>query len=88
MSDGRSLTIRMQTPGYGDVCFVCGGEASGYHGVPVFNGDLMSNDWPGEWGGVPSCERCYDRHARGELPTFDADYRHTLDGLHGNGAGI
>lgn len=88
MSDGPILEIHMQTPGYGDVCWVCGGEASGFHGVPIFNGDLMSSEWKGEWGGVPSCEACHDNHERGELKTYDDDYRHLLDGLQGDGAGI
>jgi hypothetical protein len=88
MSDGPILNIHMQTPGYGDVCFVCGGEASGFHGVPIVNGDLVSNDWPGPWGGVPACEPCYEKHERGELRTYDAEYRHLLEGFQGEGDGI
>lgn len=87
--DGPTLTIRMQTPGYGmgDPCANCGQPASGFHGLPYFNGDLMSNDWPGDWGGRPCCEDCYERHARGELETFDQDYVH-LFALYQDGAGI
>jgi hypothetical protein len=88
MSDGPILNIRMQTPGYGDVCVICRGEASGHHSVPMFNGDLMSNDWLGEWFGIPCCERCYGQHERGELRTYDAEYRHLLEGFQGEGDGI
>lgn len=85
---GEKLVIRMQTPGWGDICFACGGVASGHHGLPTFNGDLVSNDWPGEWFGVPACERCYELHEQGKLETHDADYRHHLEGFHGHGEGI
>ncbi len=82
------VEIRMQTPGYGDDCALCDADASGFHAVPMFNGDLMSNDWPGEWGGFPVCESCFLKHERGELPTFDADYRHLLAMSLMDGAGI
>lgn len=77
---GEILEIRMQTPGYGmgETCPVCGEPASGFHGLPMFNGDVMSNDWSGDWVGVPCCEQCYEKHLRGEVETFDADYRHML----------
>lgn len=69
-----ALLIRMQTPGYGDDCCLCGGDASGFHAVPIWNGDeLVSNDWPGEWAGKPSCESCYLKHERGELPMLTAE---------------
>jgi hypothetical protein len=74
------LEIRMQTPGYGmgDPCVACGEPSSGFHGLPIFNGDIVSNDWPGEWGGVPCCEACYEKHLRGGMPTADHLYRHLL----------
>ena len=47
----------------------------------VFNGDVMSNDWPGEWGGRSCCEACYEKHLAGKMPTADHLYRHLLPGL-------
>lgn len=29
------------------------------HGLPVYEDFVLPNDWEGEWGGVPSCERCH-----------------------------
>lgn len=89
--DAPILLIRMQSPGYeSDMpCPGCGGRASPFHGLPVFNGDIMSNDWPGEWGGAPACEACFEKHLRGELPTADRLYRHLLFELgHLDGSGI
>lgn len=77
VTDDR-VVVLMQTPGWGDECYVCGEPASGFHGLPIFNGDVMSNDWPGEWAGVPACLRCYEKHERGEMETWDAVYRHHL----------
>ena len=76
-------------PGEGDPFVNCGAPSSGFHGLPIFNGDIVSNDWQGEWGGVPCCERCYTLHEQGQLPTADHLYRHHLAGLgHIDGSGI
>lgn len=89
---GDVLVIRMQTPGsgMGEPCVNCGKPSSGFHGLPVFNGDIVSNDWPGEWGGACCCEDCYNRHAAGQLETADYLYRVYLDrlGTFVEGAGI
>ena len=81
--------IRMQSSGYGggEPCTACGRPSSPFHGLPVFNGDVMSNDWQGEWGGVPCCEACFENHERGEMQTHDAMYEHLL-GMLVNGLGI
>lgn len=81
------LEIRMQTPGYGDVCFVCGEDASGFHGVPIWNGELVSNDWPGEWCGVPACEVCFRKHKEGRLPMLDSTFYWQRVFSHGYEAG-
>ena len=79
--------INMNPPRPGD-CWYCGGDCTGHNcGLPIFNGDLMSNDWQGEWGGVPACQGCYDKHERGLLPTCDHIYQHLLEGFDG-GCGI
>jgi hypothetical protein len=86
------LEIHMQTPGYGmgEPCVACGQPSSGFHGLPVFNGDIVSNDWPGEWGGVPCCLACFYLHEQGKLKTWDHLYTAYLDGLRpfADGGGI
>ena len=77
-------------PNEGDPCCVCAEPCDGYHGLPFFNGDLVSNDWPGDWGNKACCRRCYEAHERGELQCFDDVYRGYLDsiGMMSDGAGI
>lgn len=53
-------------------CTICGVETPSKWGVPVWNGDIVANDWPGEWGGVAACEKCWEEHERGmhvQFPT-------------------
>ena len=78
-------------------CDICGEPAPYAYGfgLPTFNGDIVSNDFPNElWrqhgGGVPVCEDCYRKHERGEMPTFDHYYipRSPFGVLLMNGAGI
>lgn len=85
--DGPVLVIRMQT--HDTTCFVCGEWADGMHGVPTFNGDLVSVDFPDEldWHGQHCCEGCFKRHESGELETFDHFYVH-LAGMLDGGLGI
>lgn len=73
-------------------CSLCGEWTDYRWGVPTFNGDLVSNDFPNEiWlaegGNMPVCESCYGKHERGELPTFDQFYLHLQKGFV-DGAGI
>jgi hypothetical protein len=84
------LEIRMQL--HETHCSLCGEPTLCCWGVPAYNGDLMSNDFPDELisaggGNQPVCEDCYDRHARGELETFDRFYLWRVGGLI-DGAGI
>ena len=64
-------------------CSLCGEWTDYRCGVPTFNGDLVSNDFP-DWlwreggGSQAACERCYERHAAGKVPTFDHYYRHLM----------
>lgn len=60
-------------------CFLCGKPTEHRWGVPVYNGYVVSNDFPDDlWGndggGQAVCELCYDKHARGEIETFDRFY--------------
>lgn len=84
------LEIRMQQNMID--CFICGEPDRYQWGVPVFNGDIVSNDFPEELhrteGGCQAvCRRCYEKHERGEIRTFDHYYLHLLDGFIG-GSGI
>lgn len=86
----ESLTIDLNRPRSLN-CFLCGDWTDYQWGVPTYNGDVVSNDFPDwlirEGGGCQGvCERCYEKHAAGKVRTFDGDYRH-LDGLliHGDG---
>lgn len=88
-----ALEIRMQSrPGIYDPCCVrgCRNNQSGSHSLPVFNGDIVSNEWPGEYGASGCCEECYEAHQRGEIPTADHLYSAYLDslGMFSEGAGI
>lgn len=59
------LQINMQD--HWTECTVCGADTPAEWGLPVWNGMIVANDWPGEWGGVPACESCWAKHERGEL---------------------
>jgi hypothetical protein len=63
--DGSSMVINMYEPW--TECSVCGTETPVGWGLPVWNGFIVANDWPGEWGGVPACQSCWAKHERGEL---------------------
>jgi len=89
MSD-EILEIRMQSNMID--CYICGEPDAYKWGVPIFNGDIVSNDfpdelWNGNGGGVSVCRACYEKHERGEIPTFDRYYLH-LAGKFIDGAGI
>lgn len=48
------------------------GECEVGYGLPInTNAELVSNEYQGEWGGVPSCKECFDKHAAGLLPVAD-----------------
>ena len=52
--------IRFQSDGE---CTICGRPIVGRwgsYGVPMYEENVLPNDWPGEWGDFPACERCYE----------------------------
>lgn len=52
-------------------CAICGVDVVDCRlGVPMFEGCLVPNDWPHEWGGADACQECFAKHERGELPTW------------------
>ena len=50
-------------------CCVCGEDAPSCWGIPVDsdNGLIVANDFDGEWGGMPACKSCWQRHENGEF---------------------
>jgi hypothetical protein len=71
------LEIRMQS-GMLD-CYVCGEPTEYRFGIPIYNGDIVSNDFPDDmWanggGGQSVCESCYLKHERGDIPCADRLY--------------
>jgi hypothetical protein len=49
-------------------CCICGVEiVNPCHGIAMYEGIPVHDDWRGNWGGFPACKACYDRHARGEM---------------------
>ena len=49
-------------------CCNCGKPVDGAYGLPVFEGHVVANDWPGEWGGQDCCQDCYELPQRDALP--------------------
>lgn len=44
-----------------EYCWACGVFVIPLrHGLPVYEDEILPNDWQGEWGGVPSCPECYE----------------------------
>ncbi len=75
-------------------CSLCGEWCEHRWGVPTFNGDLVSNDFP-DWlcrtggGGQPVCEQCFESHAKGDFPVWDCHYQHLANvGTVADGEGI
>jgi len=40
-------------------CWVCGQETFLDFGLPVYEDEILPNDWQGEWFGATVCPRCY-----------------------------
>lgn len=50
-------------------CAVCGGADFHGWGIPVdaATGEVVANDFAGDWCGKPACRECFARHAAGEF---------------------
>lgn len=48
-------------------CSVCGREDLSQWGLPVSSetGEIVANDYPGDWGGIPACRECWLAHESG-----------------------
>lgn len=40
-------------------CHLCDAACEYRQGVPIYEGMIVPDDYQGEWGGVPTCQRCY-----------------------------
>lgn len=50
----------------GAYCCICGEWDLSRWGVPVDDtGLIVANDYEGEWGAKPACERCWREHEAG-----------------------
>lgn len=43
-------------------CAICEEMAPRKYYLPMYEGEVVSDDWKGEWGGFHVCERCYFKH--------------------------
>jgi len=52
-------------------CCICGKHLWGSEtGIAMYEGCAVPHDWTGDWGGFDACQECFDRHERGEIPTW------------------
>lgn len=48
-------------------CVICGqGDVSRW-GLAVYEGRIVPDDYQGEWGGAPCCEKCYQAWKDGAI---------------------
>lgn len=49
------------------VCSTCGVETESRWGLPISSttGQIVENEFDGEWGAIPACQACHDDHALG-----------------------
>ena len=65
------LVIDLSPPG--DVCVVCEAAANPRKGIPMYEGDVVPNDWNGDWAGYPACDRCFAEQEKLTEP-IDRDF--------------
>ena len=58
-------------------CVACGLPTDERQSLPVSNGEVVGNDFEGEWGGVPACAGCVAVHAAGGPAALAAHVRVT-----------
>lgn len=79
--EGDVVVIRLDEPW--STCAACGEETPARWGLPVADGEVVENDYVGDWGGVPACRACFEIHAAGGvrgLGLYLAMRRHYLYG--------
>lgn len=55
-------------------CVVCGNDSHA-SGIPMYEDFILPNDWSGEWGGQPACDRCRERQGKLTEPTTLYEFR-------------
>lgn len=45
-----------------DDCAICGEETMARFGLPMYEGEVVSDDHQGPWAGFIVCEKCYRKH--------------------------
>lgn len=58
------LVIQMQRGDH--YCCNCGLSCDQAQGLPMYEGEIVPNDWAGEWCGANACRACFEAHERGE----------------------
>lgn len=53
----QPVIIRLHEPQI--ECIVCGETDVSRWGLAVYEGQIVPNDYQGEWGGAPCCEKCF-----------------------------
>lgn len=43
-----------------DFCCVCDTEVFMDFGLPMYESEILPNDWRGPWAGFTACRRCFD----------------------------
>jgi len=43
-------------------CILCGTTNSDSLFLPMYEGQVVPNDYEGEWAGMPVCRTCYRKH--------------------------
>lgn len=73
----RCIVIRLDDH-YVATCSQCDAITNDRCGLPVDDtGEVVANDYPGDWGGVAACRRCFDIHAAGGPAALEAFLKHT-----------
>ena len=61
-------------------CYVCNAETPAHWGIPAYEGYVLPNDWPGEWGGFDVCAACWERQQTLTTPMLVSKFRALIQG--------
>jgi hypothetical protein len=62
-SSGALVTTVIHLQEFWATCSICGADTPSNWGIPVnTNGDVVPNNYQGEWGGIPACQPCFKKH--------------------------
>jgi len=43
-------------------CTICGKHHVMENSLPMYEGEVLLDDYEGEWAGMPVCNKCYKKH--------------------------